>query len=361
MTALVVLVAVVTVVALAQLAWRVLWAERRSIHHYEHAMEVLKDLSTRTTPAQGKRRAVDPTRAHVYTAGRLRVRPKVQPTNGAARTRQPAGGAAAAIAAAAVSARQEGRAATVGPATPGDEPDLESAPRRSRATKKLVFVDDAGLGAELPPTPPEGEAVASGAGSPPRRRSRRAARSPRRSPTWFRVLEGPRPRPRRAHVGVVAVAAVVVTGAVIGGVLATSGSGNRHGQPVAAAQPSSATHHVAAAHHHPANSPPTTVATVTPVSTDAYGAVLKVATADYTVVLNYSGRCWTQVNAGQNGPQLWVETPVSGETRSIPSNGGPVWIRVGDAANVSLTVNGVTVPTPTQAGNSPYDFSFVPA
>jgi hypothetical protein len=358
MTALVVLVAVVTVVALAQLAWRVLWAERRSIHHYEHAMEVLKDLSTRTTPAQGKRRAVDPTRAHVYTAGRLRVRPKAQPTNGAARTRQPAGGAAAAIAAAAVSARQEGRAATVGPATLGDEPDLESAPTRSRATKKLVFVDEAGLGGEPAPTPPGGEAVAAGTGPPHRRRSRRAARSPRRSPTWFRVLEGP--RPRRAHV-VVAVASVVVIGAVIGGLLATSGSGSRPGQPVAAAQPSSGTHQVSSAHHHPVSSPPPTVATVTPVSTDAYGAVLKVATADYTVVLNYSGRCWTQVNQGQNGPQLWVETPVSGETRSVPSNGGPVWIRVGDAANVSLTVNGVTVPTPTQAGNSPYDFSFVPA
>ncbi len=352
MTALVVLAAVVTVAALVQLIWRAVGTEKRSIHHYEHAMEVLRDLSTRTAPQDDQK--PEPSRSHVHTAGSLPIRPKDPSANGDVPTRQPAGGAASAIAAAAMAARRAGGQRP----SPHRESPLR-ARRRPGSEEKLVFVDDVAIDPlpEAAPLPEESTDVAL---RPPRRPSRPAGRPP----TWFRVTS--RSTPRLARVGVMVALAVVITGAVVGGVVASSrhsGTTSRTSTPsgatAARSHSSNATHHRSGSA--PGGSVTPSTAPFNQVSSDAYGTVIQVGSSGYTVTISYRGNCWTDVKAGQDGSQLWAETLGSGESRDVPSNGGPVWIRVGNAANVSLEVNGMSVPTPPAAGSSPYDFSFVPA
>jgi hypothetical protein len=64
-----------------------------------------------------------------------------------------------------------------------------------------------------------------------------------------------------------------------------------------------------------------------------------------------SGRVWMEVVSGTGpfGSVLWEGILNQGQTQTI-TNGAPVWVRIGAASNVAVTVNGGVVllpPAPT--------------
>lgn len=93
-----------------------------------------------------------------------------------------------------------------------------------------------------------------------------------------------------------------------------------------------------------------------PSSSNGAGASYSVKSPAISVVVSTSGPCWVEDSASPNGALLWEGMMGAGQVRTIDGTGS-LWIRVGDASNVSLKLNGHTVGFPSP-GSSPYNFTF---
>lgn len=161
-------------------------------------------------------------------------------------------------------------------------------------------------------------------------------------PAFGALLKGRGKRVAAAAAGAGVVAAVVV---VV--VLALSGGGKPEG---------TGSNHLAA--KPPPSSTTTTVAAVSLVSSNATDATYRVAMPSYTVALTSDpGPCWVEVRSGgATGPMVWAGLLGAGQTKTVPAS-GPLWVRVGFEANISISVNGASVQKTTPTPN-PYNFTF---
>ncbi|MGH9073648.1 MAG: RodZ domain-containing protein, partial [Acidimicrobiales bacterium] len=95
---------------------------------------------------------------------------------------------------------------------------------------------------------------------------------------------------------------------------------------------------------------------VTPASADGAGASYRLATSSFTVVLKASGPCWVEEKAGASGQPLWTGTLTAGASRAFPATDS-LWLRLGDPANVHVSLGGVPVRFPA-SGAHPLNLSF---
>jgi hypothetical protein len=235
----------------------------------------------------------------------------------------------------------------VAPAADGfyhDEP-LASAATEPAPSRAVLHFDAL---APAPPRPPaEEEAVGSGLGLAPvgGRRQRRRVRARRARPRRGRNR---RPAWRFLVVGVLVV--MLVAGGTIG-VLVLRGDHER-GSP-----PSHPASRVAAP-------PPSTPAPATTLAPPP-GPVLVTTSAGYseyrlsgpaTIVLKASGTCWVQIRQdGPTGSVLYQGDLYAGQ--SHPAN-GPLWLRLGNPTQVTITVNGAALSPPSQVAGEPYNMQF---
>jgi Domain of unknown function (DUF4115) len=135
---------------------------------------------------------------------------------------------------------------------------------------------------------------------------------------------------------VVGLAAIVVVVCVVAGVLvATMSTSSNKGQPSRQAAP-------------PASSAPAPPPSpVSLVSHDDQGAVYNVRASQLSLSAVASGRVWMEIVSGTGpfGPVLWQGILNPGQTQTI-TNSAPVWVRIGAASNVAVTVNGGGVLLP---------------
>jgi uncharacterized protein DUF4115 len=92
--------------------------------------------------------------------------------------------------------------------------------------------------------------------------------------------------------------------------------------------------------------PTTTVAIGSPVSAPGSLTYTMVAGAPVEVVA--SNPCWIEVRDGAGGPLTRVTTLQAGQTLSLTS---PVWMRLGNPANVRVTVRTTALQLPTGPGD----------
>ncbi|HEX6475993.1 MAG TPA: DUF4115 domain-containing protein [Acidimicrobiales bacterium] len=144
---------------------------------------------------------------------------------------------------------------------------------------------------------------------------------------------------RRPRVGLIAgLASIVVVLIVVVGVLVATMSGSsksNKAQPANQASPPART----------APAPPPSPLKL--VSSDQNGALYSVNSSSVAVSAVASGRVWMEVVAGTgpSGSVVWQGILTDGQTQTITNN-APVWIRIGAASNVNVTVNGAGVLLP---------------
>lgn len=369
MTTIVVIVLVAVIaLALARLTWRTVLTEKHSIDHHEHAMEVLRDLSSRagTEGAAGASPGRDP-RSHVQAAGSRRAA-KARP---AAQRSRPAVSKAVANPGQDAGADAPSRAPRRSPVPKDTEETAEEAGKQSDEYVKpaMVFITD-DLAVEAPPSglqPPPAKPREPLEPREPARAETEGNRPPVLPPdpdaprrlvgasAAGRLLSGVRslgqPGTYRPRFGLaVGLAAVVIAAAAIAGVMVSTRPFSASEQQAPQTQGSS---HKSAKPATPAQLPGLVAAT-----SDGFGATYQVPAQNFTVVMAAtSGPCWTEYSATANSPILSEGTLTPGQTKTIQAK-GVLWIRVGNAGNVALTVNGAPVAVPNAAGSQPYDFSF---
>jgi hypothetical protein len=148
------------------------------------------------------------------------------------------------------------------------------------------------------------------------------------------------------------VGAVVILGAVvaIALVLAPSHHVPPHSQQSALKKPKTSARGTKT---HPTITVPAEVEpTASTASTAAYGA----PSTSYTVGIQATGPCWVEATQASTGNVLWTGTLIPGQSRSIPASGN-LFLRLGAANDVSVTMNGEPVVLPT-GFHSPFDLSF---
>jgi hypothetical protein len=392
MTVVVIVAVVVTALLIARLAWRAVWSEKRSIDHHEHAMEVLRDLSSRAGSdglgaSKGAAKGKEP-KPHVYPGQGARRPPAAGPARApaagshqAAAERSRAGGMTGSVE---PKDLVGGRAAGRHPA-PGRAPGPERAPvsEGQRETPEapskppIVFIAD-DLAVEAPPasrrpagavpgrgrggpgTPPPPAADEAGWRSPPGEDAALAAAADERpavvgAAVAGRLLKSFRSlghaREYRPRFGLaVGLAAIVLAAAAIAGVLVST-------RPFSASEQHQLTR-TSQSHKHPGQlPPPTTQAVVTAVSSDNLGAQYKAPAGNFTVVVTASAPCWTEVAATSGGTILSEQTLTQGQVKTIPANSS-LWVRLGDPSNVKVTMNGMVVQLPPSVDGSPYNLTF---
>jgi hypothetical protein len=144
-------------------------------------------------------------------------------------------------------------------------------------------------------------------------------------------------RPRFALA--LGLATIVVVACVVAGVLIATMSGSSNSNK--AAQPSRQA------------SPPARNAPAPPpsplklVSHDDQGAVYSLSTSRVSLSAVASGRVWMEVVSGTGpfGQVLWQGILTPGQSQTI-TNAAPVWVRIGAASNVTVSVNGGGVLLP---------------
>jgi hypothetical protein len=237
----------------------------------------------------------------------------------------------------------------VAPAADGfyqDEP-VEPAAAEPAPSRPVLHFD--ALAAPPPRPAAEEEAVGSGVGLAPAgsRRPRRRVRARRARPKWGRNR-----RPAWRFL-VVSVLVVMVVAGGTAGVLVLRGDHHHH----RAAPPS----HPAARAAAPPASTPAPASTLAPPP----GPVLVTTSAGYseyrlsgpaTIVLTASGTCWVQIRQdGPTGSVLYQGDLYAGQTR--PAN-GPLWLRLGNPTQVTITVNGAALSPPSLVAGEPYNLQF---
>jgi hypothetical protein len=75
-----------------------------------------------------------------------------------------------------------------------------------------------------------------------------------------------------------------------------------------------------------------------------------------TIILAASGTCWVQIRQGGPAGQVLYEGDLhAGDKRGTP---GSTWLRLGNPAAVTITVNGVALSPPTLIAGQPYNLQF---
>jgi hypothetical protein len=87
----------------------------------------------------------------------------------------------------------------------------------------------------------------------------------------------------------------------------------------------------------------TTPASYTPVSANANYATYDIPGGPKTVVVSATQPCWVADSNTANGPLLWDETLPAGGSYTISSTSSSLWIKVGNAHDFQMQVNGVPV------------------
>jgi hypothetical protein len=100
----------------------------------------------------------------------------------------------------------------------------------------------------------------------------------------------------------------------------------------------------------------TTMPNIQPTTATAAEAAYAAPTSTYTVQLSASGPCWISATQTSTGRVLWQGTMQAGQTQQIPA-AGSVFLRLGAAFDVSVSLNGDPVVLPTGHG-SPFSVSF---
>jgi len=99
--------------------------------------------------------------------------------------------------------------------------------------------------------------------------------------------------------------------------------------------------------------------TLEPTTFNTTAATYAAPGSTYTLDVAASGPCWILATESTTGQVLWTGTMQAGESRSIPGSGS-VFVRLGAAFSVVLTLNGVPVSLPVGHG-SPFNVTFQPA
>jgi hypothetical protein len=219
---------------------------------------------------------------------------------------------------------------------------VEPAPSRPRLHFDALAAPPPG-----PDAKKEKETVGAGLGPPPvsARRPRRRIRARRPRPRWGRNR---RPAWRFLVVGVLVV--LLAAAGTVGTLILRGDHGGAsppsHPPPRAASGPA------------PAPSPATTVAPPPApvlVTTSAGYSEYRLA-GPATIVLAASGTCWVQIRQdGRAGPVLFQGDLYAGQTR--PAH-GPIWLRLGNPTQVTITVNGAALSPPSLVAGEPYNLQF---
>lgn len=87
----------------------------------------------------------------------------------------------------------------------------------------------------------------------------------------------------------------------------------------------------------------TTPASYTPVSANSNYATYDIPGGPKTIVVSATQPCWVADSNTANGPLLWDETLPAGGSYTISSTSSSLWIKVGNAHDFQMQVNGVPV------------------
>jgi hypothetical protein len=148
------------------------------------------------------------------------------------------------------------------------------------------------------------------------------------------------------------VVIIAVALCVAAGVWAATRSGSSAtpsaGAPTSTSQPvpTSTTRATIAAERSTSTASATTVAIGPPVS--APGSLTYTMAAGTSVNVVASNPCWIEVRATAGGPITQVTTLQAGHALSLPS---PLWMRLGNPANVHVTAGTTTLQLPIGTGD----------
>ena len=92
----------------------------------------------------------------------------------------------------------------------------------------------------------------------------------------------------------------------------------------------------------------------TPVSANSSYATYDIPGGARTIVVSASQPCWVADSDSANGPLLWDQTLPAGGSYTISSTASSLWIKVGNAHDFQMQVNGV----PVSFSSPPGVFSF---
>jgi len=102
----------------------------------------------------------------------------------------------------------------------------------------------------------------------------------------------------------------------------------------------------------------TTAPLVVPVGASQGGAAYVVARSSFSVTVAVSGGpCWLEERSSASGPVLWQGTLTAGQVRQFSASGG-LWLRLGDAVNATVRVDGDPVRFDAGGPGQPYNLSF---
>ena len=105
-------------------------------------------------------------------------------------------------------------------------------------------------------------------------------------------------------------------------------------------------------------SSPSSAATPTsfsPVSANSSYATFDIPGGARTIVVSASQPCWVADSDSANGPLLWDETLPAGGSYTISSNASSLWIKVGNAHEFHMQVNGLPVSFSSPPGVFAFD------
>jgi hypothetical protein len=316
---------VVVGAVVARVSWRRPADERHSIQSHQQTLETLRAMADRRAVVPRDRAPGSDTEPGQAASARG-ARTRTGPDQAGPVPAGPTHGAPARSVSARSGAVRSG--AVRAPAT---------RPPGTNGRQDLVFVDNAPAS---PTTQTDQSARAS---------AMALSRTLPRSGRGHRRLPAPR---RRAGSRIVSVvAAVVVLGIVVGIALALAPSHHTTTPPRRDSPPPKTS--VPVSHSNTTVPPPPEIrATADTSSTAAYSA----PATPYTVALRATGLCWVEATQMSTGHVVWTGTLTAGEAQSIPATGS-LFVRLGAADNVSVTLNGEQVQLP--AGfQSPFDMSF---
>jgi hypothetical protein len=330
MTAVVVVAAIVVVGAVvARVTWRRPADERHSIQIHQQTLDTLRSMADRRSGSVADR-PVGSGRDHNGGAVVRPSRERPAPAHAAPARGERAG-----------SVRTGPGRAPAPPASNG------------HSGNGLVFVDDATVSSTT-----RSDESARATALALSRTMPRAGRPHRRS----RGLRsgglggGLRSGGRRRGVGqrlVPLVGAVVVLGIVVGLAVALAPTHNSSGLPRQATHTPKKVTHVS--HTPPTTAPPPELQPSS--GSSATSAVYVAPSTPYTVDLRATGLCWVQATEPSTGNVVWTGTLEPGQTRAIPG-AGSLFLRLGAADDVTVSVNGEQVLMPT-GFQSPFDMNFV--
>jgi hypothetical protein len=105
----------------------------------------------------------------------------------------------------------------------------------------------------------------------------------------------------------------------------------------------------------PGTTPPPPPAAPVLLGTSQQAAVYRVSGPTNVSVVS-TGRCWVEIrHAGPSGPIVYSAVLTSGSQQSVAA---PVWLRIGNPAAVTVTIDGSAISPPGLSASAPYNLQF---